>query len=878
MGDRYPETTVAETNGIKPATVCSGRSMVGGSRGDMSEVVAPHRPEWVGYPPVELTSLIGRDGQCVEVGSLLLRPAVRLVTLTGPGGVGKSRLGLRVAADLESGVDTIAFVPLAPVRDPGLVAAAIAGTLGVAAPDSQVADALRAHLRPRSMLLVLDNFEHVLDAAPLVAGLLSACPGLTALVTSRARLRISGEHVVAVAPLMLPDVGSARASEVERYAAVRLFVERARAVDPGFVLAEGNAGDVVEICRRLDGLPLAIELAAARCALLPPAALLARLQRRLPVLTDGPRDVPERLRTMRAGIAWSYDLLPPAERELFRRAAVFAGTCSLTALEEVAAGPGAAALDVVGSLVEKSLLQRSPGDAGNPRVTMLETIREFAVEQLVASGEEEAARRAHARHYCAVAEAAEPELRGPEQQRWRDELEADLDNFRAALSWTLRESGSVQDADDGLRLVGALWYFWFQRGLTVEGRHWLMRALEFGPGGGRARAQALLGAGTLAWRQGDCVAAHGYLDESVGLWRSAAGQADRAGLVGLAEALHVLGHVRFDQRDFPAARDLFTEGLDGYRRADDTIGGLPLAGDLGLVAYHEGDYATAEAVFRDSLAVYRRYELKDRVAGVLNALGDLARLAGDGRQAAARYTESLTLWRELHGTPGIASSLHKLGQVSRSESDPAGARAQFLESLRLQRELGNKQGIAECLAALAGLALELGPPERAARLAAASSALLDAIGVPLAPADATVLAQDTDAIRKLLSARDWDAAWAAGSALTVEQAATLALDDAGDPPRRVVPTRTRGECADRPGSDQPADLPNPVHQREDSGQPHRAHHDQAGRALADPHCGVCGRAPPWLGSAIRIIPDATHQRVTEDTRCLADGRRLPLPP
>jgi non-specific serine/threonine protein kinase len=744
----------------------------------MSDVEPPRRPEWVGYPPVELTSLIGRDDQCAEVGALLLRPTVRLVTLTGPGGVGKSRLGLRVASDLESGVDTIAFVPLAPVRDSALVAAAIAGTLGVGAPDVPVADALREHLRPRSILLVLDNFEHVLDAATLLSGLLSACPGLIALVTSRARLRISGEHVVAVAPLVLPGVEPAEATDVERYAAVRLFVERARAVHPGFLLAEDNAGDVVEVCRRLDGLPLAIELAAARSPLLPPAALLARLERRLPVLTDGPRDVPERLRTMRAGIAWSYDLLSPAERGLFRRVAVFAGTCALTAVEEVAAGDGVTALDIVSNLVEKSLLQRGAGDAGNPRVAMLETIREFAVEQLVASGEEETVRRAHARHYCGVAEAAEPRLRGPEQQRWRDELEADLDNFRAALSWTLRESGSVQDADYGLRLVGALWYFWFQRGLTVEGRHWLIRALEVGPATGRARAQALLGAGTLAWRQGDCVTARDYLDESVLLWRAVADQA------GLAEALHVLGHVRFDQRAYPVARDLFAESLEGYRRADDTIGGLPLVGDLGLVAYHEGDYATAEAVFRESLAVYRRHELKDRVAGALNALGDLARLAGDPGRATALYTESLTLWRELRGTPGIASSLHKLGQVSRSASDPAGARARFLESLRLQRELGNKQGIAECLAALAGLAGELGRPERAARLAAASSALLDAIGVPLAPADASVLMRDTDMIRTQLGPRDWDAAWTAGSALTTEQAATLALDDVGDPPRR----------------------------------------------------------------------------------------------
>jgi predicted ATPase/DNA-binding CsgD family transcriptional regulator len=737
----------------------------------MSEGEVLRRPEWVGHPPAALTTLIGRDAESAEVGALLLRPEVRLVTLTGPGGVGKSRLGMRVAAEIESGVDTIAFVPLARLRDPRLVTATIAGALGITSPDPEAADALRAYLRPRSVLLLLDNFEHVLDAGTLLADLLTACPRLTALVTSRARLRISGEHVVAVAPLALPGQGPVTANGVDRYDAVRLFVERAKAVHPGFVLADDNAGAVVEICRRLDGLPLAIELAAARSALLPPAALLARMERRLPVLTDGPRDMPERLRTMRAGIAWSYDLLSPAERGVFRNLSVFAGASALAAVEEVASAGDVDVLDVVSGLVEKSLLQRDPGDVGDLRVAMLETIREYALDQL-ASGEEDTVRRAHARYYCRLATTAEANLRGPQQQRWRDDLEADLDNFRAALAWTLRDPADPQDAEVGLRLVGALWYFWFQRGLTVEGRHWLIRALASGPRAGRDRAQALLGAGTLSWRQGDSGTARGYLDESVELWRAVADPA------GLAEALHVLGHVRFDQGDYPAARDLFAESFDGYQRAGDTIGGLPLIGDLGLVAYHEGDYGEAEEVLQKSLALFRQHGLKDRVAGVVNLLGDLARLAGDDRRASALYAESLTLWRELRGTPGAASALHKLGQVSRSEGEPARARERFLESLRLQRDLGNKQGIAECLAAFAGLAGDTGRPERAARLAAAATALLDAIGVRLAPADEAVLARDIDVLRSRLGQREWDIAWAAGRMLTTDEAVAIAVDDA----------------------------------------------------------------------------------------------------
>jgi len=741
-------------------------------------------PERVGHLPTAFTSLVGREQESVTVRELLVRPSVRLVTLTGAGGVGKTRLAAKVASELDSGCgfEAVTFVALAPVHDPRLVEVTIARTLGLATADEAVAETLRTHLGRRSMLLVLDNVEHLLDAGPVLADLLVHCPGLTLLVTSRARLRLSAEHIVQVAPLTCPDPeGPPFPSDLDRYPAVRLFVERCQAALPDFTLGEDNAAQIAEICRRLDGLPLAIELAAARTTILPPAAMLARLDRRLPVLTGGPRELPERLRTMRSGIAWSYDLLSTAEQSLFRRMGVFAGACTLAAMAAVVDPPDQAhILDLIDGLVDKSLVRRLVDGDGEPRFTMLETIREYAVEQLVTCGEDETARRAHAEFIRRFVDLARPGLRGPEQQGWRDVLEADLDDVRGALAWTLRDAAGPEEADNGQWIAGALWYFWFQRGLIGEGRRWLTRALDLVRTRGSGRAQALLGAATLAWRQGDCATAQIHLDESERLWRRLD---DRR---GLAEAWHVLGHVRFDQRDYDAARRLFTDSLASYRQANDIVGSLPLIGDLGLVAYHEGDLEAAESVWGESLTQYRRHGLKDRVAGVLNGLGDLARLSGERDRAAALYEESLSLWRDLRGTPGIASALHKLGQVGRSAGDTFGARARFVESLAMQRESGNQQGIGECLAGLAGVAADTGSPDRAARVGAAAIHLLESIGMPLAPADQAVLTRDLAVARERLTAAAWQGAWAAGTALSLAEAIALALVEETESPRRVI--------------------------------------------------------------------------------------------
>jgi predicted ATPase/DNA-binding CsgD family transcriptional regulator len=733
-------------------------------------------PFWIGRPPAYLTGLIGRDQEAARLRALVLDRGARLVTLTGPGGVGKTRLAVQVAADLDAGFDEVAFIEFAPVRDHDRVAARIAEALGVVetAGQSPGAALVRA-LELRPLLLVLDNFEHVVAAGPMLVDLLVGCPGVSMLVTSRTLLRVSGEHVLAVPPLALPDAARPLpASGLAAYDAVRLFVERSIAVSPTFALTDENAATVAQICRGLDGLPLAIELAAARMTVLSPQALFARLGRRLALLTDGAQDAPERLRTMRAGIAWSYDLLASGEQSLFRRLAVFVGGFGLAAAEFACAGERSSALDTVAALVNQSLAQRITPDGVEPRFAMLETIGEFAMERLVDSGEETDARRRHAAYFRRLAVSAEPGLRGPDQQEWRDRLEADLDNLRVALAWGTSASVDAEDAEHGLRLAGALWYFWFQRGLPGEGRHWLSRALDRVRTAGVDRAQALLGAGTLAWRQGDFAAARVHLDESVLLWRNTANRR------GQAEALHVLGHVEFDQQDYAAAKVLFEQSLAAYQLAADTLGSLPLMADLGLVAYHRGDYAEAGVVFEKSLAEFRRHGLKDRVAGALNVVGDLARLAGDQDRAAALYAESLELWRELRGTPGIASALHKLGQVKRAIGDLPAARSYFVQSLALQRDLGNAQGIAECLAGLAGTAAAAGRPDRAVQIFAGSAAILAEIGVPLAPADQAALERDLAVVRRRLGGPGWDAGWAAGQAMSADQAVELALaDDAG---------------------------------------------------------------------------------------------------
>jgi len=783
--------------------------------------------------PIPPTSLVGREREATEAARLLRDAGVRLLTLTGPGGVGKTRLGLSIAADAAPRFpDGVVLLALAAVHDPALVPLAIAQALGLR--DAGAGEALEsaiAALREKELLLLLDNFEQILPAAPDIAALLAACPRLVVLVTSREALRLRGEHELPVPPLALPDRERRAPDELARYAALDLFLQRARAVRPGFELTVENGAAIAEICRRLDGLPLAIELAAARVKLLPPRALLARLEHRLRVLVGGARDLPARQQTMRDAIAWSYELLSGAEQALFRLLAVFEGGCTLEAAEAVcsAAAPDGDgdALDVLQgltALADKSMLRAGDDAAGEARVGMLETVREYGLEQLEAAGQAEAARRAHAAYYLSLAEEAEPELRGAAQVEWLERLDAEWANLRAALEWLLRQG----ELTNGLRLAGALRRFWLVRGYPSEGRGWLERLLQRAEAEGvavpaMARAKALNAAGVLAWSQGDYARAVTLCEAALALYR--AGDDTE----GMALSLNHLGFVAADQGESSHAAALLTESLRLYRRLDDTWGIARTLGDLGVmaaqqgdfaeatrlleeslplrrglgnkrgiavalsnlgnVAVDQGDYRRATALFEESVLLARELGNKKGIALSLNSLGDVAAAQGAAERAAALYEESLALFRALGDKWGTALTLDDLGALAVERQDYARAAALYEESLLLRRDGGDRQGVSASLQGLARVAAEVGQHVRAARLLGAAAALREAIGAPRPPAERRDYERTEGLVRVALDATAFDEAWTSGRALSPQDAVALGLEAAafaimltGDPP------------------------------------------------------------------------------------------------
>jgi predicted ATPase/class 3 adenylate cyclase len=724
--------------------------------------------------PAQPTPLVGRERELEEVLALLRSSHVRLLTFTGPGGTGKTRLGLQAAAELtDEFEDGVFFVALAAIADPTLVAPAITRTLGLSESSNQPAvELLEGYLRDRQVLLVLDNFEQVLESAPLLDALLSAASGLKVLATSRIALRLYGEHEFPVPPLSLPDTASLPPVErLTRYEAVRLFVDRARAIRPDFSLTEENAPAVIEICSRLDGLPLAIELAAARIKLLPPQAMLSRLGNRLKLLTGGARNLPERQRTLRNAIAWSYEMLDEGEETLFARLAVFSGGSTLDAVEAVCDPRGdlpVDALEGVSSLLDKSLLRQEEGQGAEPRFMMLETIREFALEKFEDSSDAEAIKRAHVEYFLALAEQAEPKLWGPEDAAWLDRLTREHDNMRAALSRALE----FESAEPALRLAGALRWFWNMGGYYGEGRTWLEAALaKEGWTSAPARVKVLEGVGWLANQQGDLDRAEATAEEGLKLSAEAG-----LGKVVAADFQNVLGYAATHRGEYKRAAELLEEGLALHREAGDTRGVAWSLGNLANVSSNRGNYERAKDLYEEGLALSRGLGGAELLGAYLISLGDEYLLEGNLARATELNEEAAQLYRK-RGRMGLLQiALDNLGWAALIRGDHQKAEALHEESLVLCRELGDKLIGLESIEGLACVAGAEGAAERAARLLGAAEALREAAGYQQATRTRALREPYFTVARARTGEKAWTAAWEEGRSMNFEEAIAYALE------------------------------------------------------------------------------------------------------
>ncbi len=769
--------------------------------------------------PIPVDDLVGREREIAELQRLLAHS--RLVTLTGPGGVGKTRLALAVAhAITDAFVDGAYFVDLAPLDNAELVLPAIARATGVREePGLPLLDSVVDALGERRTLLLIDNVEHVAAGAGVVSELLGRCPRLVTLTTSRRRLRLRGEQEYLVQPLAVPEAaisaepGSRSALPTTALAdvpAVTLFTRRARAVRPAFELSTANARAVVEICRRLDGLPLAIELAAARVRLLPPHELLELLDHPLSVLTSGPDDAPDRHRTLRATIGWSHDLLTAEEQDLFARLAVFAGGFTLDAAEWVSGSQGdrvsgtitptPSVLDLVASLLDQSLLRQSAVGEEGARFGMLETIRAYAWERLEFSGEEDDARRRHAAYFLALAEVAEPELAGPEQETWLERLESEHDNLRRALV-TLQ---TFADGSEALRLAAALWRFWWRRGYLSEGRLWLEPALAAGEDvEPSVRAAAHDGAGALAEAQGDLPAAAAHHEAALQLRRVlsdrrgearslidlgiiadkmgspeqamalfadgltlARGEDDR---LQIASGLANLGFVCLDRGDHQRAAASFKESLELFRGLGDRRNLSYVLGGLGNLAFLEGDYAGAVAMQQESLRELRQLGDRQGIADAVADLGHAVQRLGDLDRAEELYTEALRRYEELGDRSGGAFILTHLGRLAHLRGDASRAEALLRQSLQLSWHISEAPMVTEAIEGLAEVACDQGDVVRCARLLGTASALRETTGIPLPNVLEPAIARCETTARAALGEAGYAAARGEGRSLGPEQ-------------------------------------------------------------------------------------------------------------
>ena len=779
--------------------------------------------------PVQLTSFVGREGEVDRVATMLARPDVRLLTLLGPPGIGKTRLSLEVAHKLlddapgEEGAalsrsyeDGVFFVPLAPVTDYALVPSAIASTLNLKLTANQPPmDALRDFLGAKDMLLVLDNFEQIVGAGTAVADLLAVCPNVQVMVSSRVALHVYGEQVYRVPPMLLPGKEvQATAESLAEWEAVDLFLQRVRLVRPDFSLDEQTAPVVAEIVRRLDGLPLAIELAAARARVLTPQGILERLDDRLKLLVGGAENVPARQRTLRSAIDWSYDLLDEEEARLFRRLSVFVGGCSLSHAERMAeddasgAQAGRDALDLIASLVDKSLLKEESGPGGENRLLMLETLREYGLERLRAAGEEAEMRRRHALLMTDLAEAAEPHLTSAARDPWMARLDADLDNIRAALSWSLSDVG---DAGVGLRLAGALGWYWYFRGYFVEGRRWLERAIaqDSEVPSANTRAKAFHVMSVIADAQADDRAAHQWAGEAVQIWRRTSSKTELPfvqtllGLITvvvgdvddgyslieegvgqlrqvgddwrLALGLERLGDAQFRRSDFGGSANSYHEGMALFERLGDLWGQSIGQYALGGLALTLKRYDEALEHFENALQIETRVGNRLARTYLLGSLGMVSFMKMDYDKAAAHFQVVLSYFREVCAPRYVLIMVRYLGYAAILQAKYSWAADLYMEYLSVVKAHGTDSDLVHGMNAIASLSAAIRQPELSAKLLAFAEARRLTANVVMRDLDASQLESTLKLATRLLPNDTWRQLSRSGESLSKDEALDIAL-------------------------------------------------------------------------------------------------------